>query len=190
MERFRSGDALFTCDEELQVAEWNRAAEDLTGIPAAEAIGRRCWHVLCGVNDAGQTICHSGCSNARLAREGWPLASQHLLIKTPEGRRRIAISTIATERDSEKVYVHLMRDAPIEEESGSAAGSDTTRPTLTPRQHEVLTYLARGVPAKRIASSLGITEATTRNHIRAILLELECHSQLEAVAAARRHGLV
>ena len=97
VEHFRSGDALFTCNEKLEVGAWNRAAEQLTGIPATEAIGRRCWHVLCGVSDSGQTICHAGCSNARLARDGWPLACQHLLIKTPNGRRRVAISTIATD---------------------------------------------------------------------------------------------
>ena len=56
MEDFRSGDALFTCNGELEIVQWNQAAEELTGISSTEAVGRRCWHVLCGVGDTGQTI--------------------------------------------------------------------------------------------------------------------------------------
>jgi DNA-binding NarL/FixJ family response regulator len=54
----------------------------------------------------------------------------------------------------------------------------------------VLGLLAEGVPAKVIAARLGLAEATVRNHIRAILFELGTHSQLEAVAKARRLDLV
>jgi DNA-binding NarL/FixJ family response regulator len=63
-------------------------------------------------------------------------------------------------------------------------------PELTPRQLEVLEALASGEPAKTIAPRLGIAETTVRNHIRMILVELGCHSQLEAVAEARRRRLI
>jgi DNA-binding NarL/FixJ family response regulator len=56
---------------------------------------------------------------------------------------------------------------------------------LTPRQQEVLGLLADGAPAKVIAARLGLAEHTVRNHIRAILIALGSHSQLEAVAKAR-----
>ena len=61
---------------------------------------------------------------------------------------------------------------------------------LSARQREVLELLADGVPARRIATTLGIAEATVRNHIRQILHKLECHSQLEAVAVAFRLNLL
>lgn len=61
---------------------------------------------------------------------------------------------------------------------------------LTPRQQEVLGLLADGFPAKVIAARLGVAEATVRNHIRAILVALGTHSQLEAIAKARRMSLV
>jgi DNA-binding NarL/FixJ family response regulator len=41
-----------------------------------------------------------------------------------------------------------------------------------------------------IAQRLGIAQVTVRNHIQAILTELRCHSQLEAVAEARRRHLL
>jgi DNA-binding NarL/FixJ family response regulator len=47
-----------------------------------------------------------------------------------------------------------------------------------------------GSPPKVIATRLGVAEATIRTHIRAILLELGTHSQLEAIAKARRLHLV
>jgi DNA-binding NarL/FixJ family response regulator len=62
--------------------------------------------------------------------------------------------------------------------------------TLTPRQQEVLGLLGEGVPAKVIAARLGVAEVTVRNHIRAVLAALETHSQLEAIAKARRLGLI
>jgi DNA-binding NarL/FixJ family response regulator len=58
--------------------------------------------------------------------------------------------------------------------------------SLTARQYEVLQLLADGLPAKVIATRLGVTEATIRTHIRAILVALGTHSQLEAIAKARR----
>ena len=63
-------------------------------------------------------------------------------------------------------------------------------PSLTGRQRTVLEMLAEGKQARRIAAELHLSEMTVRNHIRAILREFGCNSQLSAVAAARRLGLV
>ena len=61
---------------------------------------------------------------------------------------------------------------------------------LSPRQREVLSLLCEGRPARVISADLGLSEATVRNHIRGILGRLGCHSQIEAVAKARREHLV
>lgn len=61
---------------------------------------------------------------------------------------------------------------------------------LSQRQREVLHLLADGVQAREIASRLGLSEATVRNHIRIVLRKLDSHSQLEAVAVAYRIGLL
>ena len=50
--------------------------------------------------------------------------------------------------------------------------------------------LGEGVSAREIGVRLDLAEATVRNHIRAILRKLGCHSQLEAVATAVRLGLL
>jgi DNA-binding CsgD family transcriptional regulator len=61
---------------------------------------------------------------------------------------------------------------------------------LTPRQHEVLVQLARGASTDQIAASLGLARETVRNHVRGLLRALRVHSRLEAVAEARRRGLL
>lgn len=100
------------------------------------------------------------------------------------------VSTIAVRNGSEPLYLHLLRNG--EEVAGEPAVARPTgrEPHLTERQLEVLTMIDEGMPARAIAGRLEIAEPTVRNHIRSILLELGCHSQLEALAAARRWGLV
>ena len=184
-ETYRSGDALFACDAAMQIVLWNAAAERLTGVPGSDAVGRPCWDVLRGVDERGALICHAGCSGARLAREGWPVPCQRMLIRADDGGRRlVSVSTVAVRvPGSEPVVLQLLRNGEPVPEATAARGL-----ALTPRQREVLRLLADGIPAKVIAQRLGIAQVTVRNHIQAILVELRCHSQLEAVAEARRLG--
>ena len=187
--RLESGSPLFACDADLRIVAWNEGAESLTGIPAKEALGQPCWTVLSGRADDGSLICHRGCSGARLAREGWPVSPQTLNIRTPEGRRRVAVETISSFDESSFLLLHVLRDEPERAEPEPREERDP-RPALTPRQLQVLKLLGQGAPAREIADTLGLTEATVRNHIRAVLLELGVHSQLQAVFKARCLELV
>ena len=179
---FRSGDALLAFEPDLTVVSWNRAAEELTGVSADDAVGRYCWEVLGGHDERGNLVCHRACSTARLAREGRPVSCQGLLIRVREGERRVEVSTVAVGDGDRQCFLHILRPRD--------ARSSPVSEILTPRQHEVLRFLADGTPAKVIATRLCVAEATVRNHIRAILVALGAHSQLEAIANARRLRLV
>jgi PAS domain S-box-containing protein len=179
--RFSSGDALFAFDADLTIVSWNRAAEELTGVPAEEAVGRYCWEVIGGHDARGNLVCHRGCATARLAREGSALSCQGLVVNAREGKQRVDMSTVAVDDGDGRLFVHVM--VPRRE---SARLRAPQRLPLTPRQLEVLRLLDEGVPAKVIAARLELAELTVRNHIRAILVALGTHSQLEAVAKARR----
>jgi DNA-binding CsgD family transcriptional regulator len=61
---------------------------------------------------------------------------------------------------------------------------------LTPRQLDVLRYLAAGHSTDAIAAKLGISIETVRNHVRGIMARLAVHSRLEAVIRAHELGLV
>jgi len=183
MPEIRSGDAVFTTAPDGRIAEWNDAAAELTGIEAADAEGRQCWEVIGGRDERGALVCHPGCSIARLAREGWPVRCTDLHVPTPRGTRRLTFSTIVVPGPEGKLVLHPMR-----EEAPPPPQPAEPEPALTRRQHEILVLLADGVRAKEIALRLTLSETTVRNHIRAILLELGAHSQLEAVARARSLG--
>jgi len=185
-EEFASGDPLFVFDGELRVLAWNTAAERFTGLKASEAIGRYCWEVLSGHDDTDNLVCHPGCSFARLAREGWPVPCHALVLRAHEDNHRIVLSTVAVGCGDERVFLHLMVPPPMD----ASTERERAGLHLTARQRETLRLLGQGVPAKAIAAQLGLAEHTVRNHIRAVLLELGSHSQLEALAKARRLGLV
>ncbi len=61
---------------------------------------------------------------------------------------------------------------------------------LTPRQREVLRLAAMGATYKEIASRLGVTSKTARNHLANLYLQLGVHNRAEAVMSALRLGLV
>jgi DNA-binding CsgD family transcriptional regulator len=186
MAQVRSGEAVFRADENNRVRDWNVACERLTGIPAAEAEGRHCWDVVAGRDASGATVCHPGCSVARLAQQGWPVSCTDLQMRTRFGRKRMAISTIVVREGARTTVLHPLRETVESAEIGAGAGQE---PRLTRRQREILYLLVEGVRVKQIAERLTLAESTVRNHVRAILRELEAHSQLEAVARARSLSL-
>ncbi|WP_420115173.1 response regulator [Pseudactinotalea sp.] len=73
---------------------------------------------------------------------------------------------------------------------GLTSRAATAREQLTRREHEVLSVLAEGVDVRGIAGRLGLSIHTTRDHVKAVLAKLEVRSQLGAVAAATRLGMV
>lgn len=56
---------------------------------------------------------------------------------------------------------------------------------LTGRQGQVLDFVLRGLPNKRIATHLGISEQTVKEHISGILAKLGVANRLEAIALLR-----
>ena len=69
-----------------------------------------------------------------------------------------------------------------------AAARDTARllSTLTPQQMRVLMMLREGLLNKQIAWKLGVSEATIKAHVSAILQKLKVESRTQAVIAASR----
>ncbi|HVA30754.1 MAG TPA: LuxR C-terminal-related transcriptional regulator [Gaiellaceae bacterium] len=187
MHELLAHDAVFRTDAAGRIHDWNAAAVRLTGIVAAEAEGRRCWEVVAGRDACGGIVCHPGCSTARLARSGRPAPCPELVMRTPLGPKRLSISTIVLRSSSEALVLHPVREA---QARVLPHAPTEPAPRLTPRQREILFLLVDGVRVAQIAARLTISETTVRNHVRAILLELGAHSQLEAVARARTLALV
>ena len=67
---------------------------------------------------------------------------------------------------------------------------DVWTPTLTQRETAVLRLMAEGYDVRANAMTLGISQNTCRGYVKSILAKLRVHSQLEAVVAARKLGLL
>jgi DNA-binding NarL/FixJ family response regulator len=65
------------------------------------------------------------------------------------------------------------------------------RPTqrLTPREREVLALIGRGLPNKRIARELGVSEKTVKTHVGHVLAKLGVTDRTQAALHAVREGL-
>ena len=68
--------------------------------------------------------------------------------------------------------------------------SAPVRPTLTPRETQVLASLVAGNSYKQVAAELEISIETVRTHIKSLYRKLGVHCVAEAVARALREGLV
>ena len=61
---------------------------------------------------------------------------------------------------------------------------------LTPREGEILDYIARGYINKQIADKLSISEQTVKNHMSSILRKLDASDRTQAVVLAMQYGWI
>ena len=61
---------------------------------------------------------------------------------------------------------------------------------LTPRQIEVLRYLALGLQNKQIAYEMGISIATVKRHLNGIYPRLRVNNRVQALLRAREEHII
>ncbi len=77
-----------------------------------------------------------------------------------------------------------VRAAPV-----TAAAPVLDKERLSPREREILAFLARGASNKEIARSLDLAENTVKIHMQNILKKLNLVSRVQAAVYAVEHGL-
>jgi PAS domain S-box-containing protein len=88
-------DGVFTVDPKLKITSFNKSAEQITGVAADEAVGRRCSEVL------RTNICEERCALRQTMETGKRMMHKEIIIVRSDGRRLpIGIST-AILRDKE-----------------------------------------------------------------------------------------
>ncbi|MFW6032136.1 MAG: sigma-54 interaction domain-containing protein, partial [Phycisphaeraceae bacterium] len=81
-------DGVFTVDLDWRITSFNRAAEQITGVPRAQALGQRCSEVF------RASICEGGCALGKTLQSGRPVVNQAVYIVRADGQRvPISIST-------------------------------------------------------------------------------------------------
>jgi two-component system response regulator DegU len=86
-----------------------------------------------------------------------------------------------------KVAEHVLQQF---QELTSRSESEAFISPLTPREIEILQYIAQGYLNKQIAAELGISEQTIKNHVTSILRKLNANARTEAVVVAIKQGLI
>lgn len=64
------------------------------------------------------------------------------------------------------------------------------RPTLTPRELDVLRLVAKGRTNKELASAMFVSEETVKTHMKALFLKLGVHDRAEAVSVSLKRGII
>ncbi len=67
---------------------------------------------------------------------------------------------------------------------------ETLSTPLTPRELEILSYVAQGYMNKQVAYKLSISEQTIKNHITSILRKLDANDRTQAVVMAMHYGWI
>jgi len=85
--------------------------------------------------------------------------------------------------------VHAGR-APIDPEVQARLAERAARPTLTPREVQVVELIAQGMRNKEIAATLGISDDTAQVHVKNILAKLDVKDRSAAINVAIRRGII
>lgn len=86
-----------------------------------------------------------------------------------------------------KVAEHVLQQF---QELSARSEAEAFMSPLTPREIEILNYIAEGYLNKQIAAELGISEQTIKNHVTSILRKLNANARTEAVVVAIKQGLI
>ena len=115
-------------------------------------------------------------------------ASGYLLKDAPieqivEGIRAVARGeSMIAPRVASHLIRHLREPAELTPGIGGAE--------LTPREHQVLELLSRGMDNHEIADALFLSQHTVKNHVSSILVKLQVENRIQAAVRAVRGGMV
>ena len=104
---------VFTVDHNWRITSFNRAAEEITGIPRAEAIGKHCWEVF------RSNMCEKDCALRRTMKLGKDFVDTSTYIVNSDQRRIpviVCTSLLKDENGKELGGVETFRDMSMVEE--------------------------------------------------------------------------
>lgn len=74
--------------------------------------------------------------------------------------------------------------------AGGTPSRQDHRPKLSPRELDVLAQVALGCTNAEAAGRLGLLPETVKSYLRSAMRKLDSHTRTEAVATARRQGVL
>jgi PAS domain S-box-containing protein len=151
-------DGVFTVDLEWRITSFNRAAEQITGVPRREALGRRCCDVF------RASMCEADCALGRTLKSKRPVIGQSAYIVRGDGSRiPISVSTAVLRDASGRViggaetFRDLSEVETLREELAGRfrAGDLVSRSPLMQRVFEILPTIAASPSTVLIVGETG-----------------------------------
>jgi diguanylate cyclase (GGDEF)-like protein/PAS domain S-box-containing protein len=144
----QTNDGIYFVDDQRLITYWNRAAERISGYPAAEMLGQRCSEDrLCHIDCEGREMCSTMCPLSRAVSNSQSSGQIRVYLKHRDGRRLpvdVVSSPIRNKQGLVIGAVQIFRDASIYEEEARAsellaklASSDSLTDLLNRRKIEM-----------------------------------------------------
>jgi DNA-binding CsgD family transcriptional regulator len=208
-----TSDAAFVSEVYGTIVAWNKPAEILLEKSKAEAIGKKCWDIIRGVDECGPLCCEE-CIVRQAAGKNRPTANFDVQLTGISGKPwcNFYILYARGERSGTLYIIHLLRNVDLRKrlelvvrdfivQSSHLSLGDTQAllsvsrtPAraihLTSREQQIVGLLASGLTAREVAAELHISYATANNHIQHLMKKFAVKTRLEAIRRAERAGLI
>ncbi|MFO7570575.1 MAG: sigma 54-interacting transcriptional regulator [Smithellaceae bacterium] len=128
-------DGVFTVDQDWRITSFNRAAETVTGVTRAEAVGQLCKDVL------KADICEKNCCLRATMKTGDPIVNKKVHIIDAQGRKiPISISTALLRDKKGRLLgaVETFRDISVEEDLRKAIQLRYSFEDILSKNHQML----------------------------------------------------
>jgi DNA-binding NarL/FixJ family response regulator len=141
--------------------------------------------LMTGYDDTEQAL-HAALAGAAayFAKDVEPKALLRIIRDVADGKFVFG-ATVMTERE-----LHVWMDQQIEGTRQSYSEPGSPFHPLSEREMEVLECVVQGLSNKEIASLLGISHQTVKNHVTSILRKFGVEDRTQAVVYALKHGWV
>lgn len=189
---------ILVVDAEGRIVRYNEACRNATGYTFMDVRGRRFWDQLVPADERENVRMDH---RAALHGESKECFVRHL-VNVDQDTTTVAWSTTplvnavgAVEyvvwmgRETDGAEAQVARNGQGAAGATSEAERQKIRTRLTKRQRQVLGLIAEGCSNRTIAQQLGLTEATVKLHVRAVLKGLEVENRTQAALMATRAGV-
>ena len=163
---------LVLLDLDMPVMNGHEALEQILGADPNQAV------LMLTVSEDGDDLAEC----MRLGARGYLLKKIDADFLLQSVRHAVAGDSVISPEMTSKLVMKLRRDS-------YAAANAPDVDALTPREREILAWLARGVSNKEIARALDLAESTVKVHVQSVLRKLNIKSRVQAAVFAVEHHL-
>lgn len=188
-----TGDPAFAVNRQGMVVFWNDAAEETFGYQSSQALGKKCWELLCGHDTNGNRYCYKKCPLIEMAFLHEPVHSFLSSFETASHtQKEFSVSCLTVfDEPGDEMLMHICHpESSKQHQTNRQSAAKPHLDELSARELEILGLLAEKVKTRDVAARLSISVRTVRTHIQHIMYKLNVHKRRDAILEGKRLGLI